>query len=111
MIIAFYNLNSRINRTIGNDYCFKYFSDGYSILVDHQLSLFHLIRMLIITNRRSPLAAEYFLSLVSFENMIYFEKLRFIGHEILLYLDVIETYYNLRSVTKMVAIISYRLIY
>ena len=102
VIIAFYRLNTRFNRTlseylkhmsIGSDCCFKHFQLGCSFLLNHQSSLFPLIRTLTISNRGSPSAAEYFLLHVPIQDMIYLEKIRlieFTGDEILSYLDVIE---------------------
>lgn len=102
VIMAFCNLNSRLNRTIsgylkhvsiGNDCGLKQFQHGCSFLLYHQSSLFFHIRTLTISNRGSPLAAKYFLSYIPIQNMIYLEKItliKFTGKEILLYLDVIE---------------------
>jgi hypothetical protein len=102
VIIAFYNLNSRFNRTlsgylkhasIGNDCCLKDFQHGCSFLLDHQSSLFLFIRTLTISNRGSPLAAKYFLSHIPIQDMFHLEKMtlvEFTGDEILSYLDVIE---------------------
>jgi hypothetical protein len=102
VIIAFYNLNSRLNQTIsgylkhvsiGNDCCLKHFQYGCSFLLYHRSSLFFFIRTLTISNRGSPLAAKYFLSYIPIQNMIYLEKMtliEFTGKEILSYLDVIE---------------------
>lgn len=101
-IIAFYNLNSRFNRTlsgylkhvsIGNDCCFKHFQHGCLFLLSHQSSLFPFIRTLTISNRGSPSAARYFLLHIPIQDMIYLEEMRlidFTGDEILSYLDVIE---------------------
>jgi hypothetical protein len=101
VIIAFYNLNSRFNRTlsgylkhvsIGNDCCLKHFQHACSFLLDHQSSLFLLIRTFTISNRGSPLAAKYFLSHIRIQDMIYLEKLtliKFTGDELLSYLDII----------------------
>jgi hypothetical protein len=100
-VIAFYNLNTRLNRTlsgflrhvsVGNNCYLKQFQDGCSFLLSNQSSLFFLIRTLTISNRGSPLAAKYFLSHIPIQEMIYLEKLtliQFTGNELLSYLDVI----------------------
>jgi hypothetical protein len=100
-VIAFYNLNTRLNRTlsgyvkhvsIGNNCYLKQFQDGCFFLFSNQSSLFFLIRTLTISNRGSPLAAKYFLSHIPIQEMLYLEKLTLIeltGKEILSYLDVI----------------------
>lgn len=102
VINAFYNLNSRLNRTIheyliyatiGNDCCLKRFRYECSFLLHHQLSLFSFIRSLTISNRGSPLAAKYFLFNITIQNMIYLEKptlIQSIGKDILSYLDIID---------------------
>ena len=102
IIIAFYNLNTRLNRTIGgylkhvsigNNCQLKQFQHGCSFLLCHQSSLFFHIQTLTISNRGSPLAGKYFLSHIPIKNMINLKKLtlnEFTGNEILSYLDVIE---------------------
>lgn len=99
---AFYNLNSRLNRTISGhfkhvsfgDYChFKQFQYSCSLLLSHRSFLFDHIKALKISNRGSPLAAKYFLSHIPIQQMIHLEKLTLVAFtpdEILLYLDVID---------------------
>jgi hypothetical protein len=101
-VIAFYNLNTRLNRTlsgflkhvsVGNNCYLRQFQDGCSFLLSNQSSLFSLVRTLTISNRGSPLAAKYFLSHIPLEDMIYLEKLtliQFTGNELLSYLHVID---------------------
>ena len=102
IIIAFYNLNTRLNRTIsgyfkdvfiGNNCQLKQFQYGCYLLLSHRSSLFCHIRTLTISNRGSPLAGKYFLLHFPIEEMIYLEKLTliaFTGDEILSYLYLIE---------------------
>jgi len=103
VIIAFYNLNTRLNRTvnvyrkhvsIGNNCHLKQFRYGCSFLLHHESSLLSFTRTLTISNRGSPSAAKYFLSQIPLQDMIYLEKItmiEFTGGEILSYLHVIET--------------------
>ena len=102
VIIAFYNLNTRLNRTIsgyfkdvfiGNNCHLKQFQHVCSLLFSYRSSIFNHIRTLTISNRGSPFAAKYFLSHIPIQEMIYLEKLiliAFTGDEILSYLDLIE---------------------